>query len=71
MKRFIQLLDKVYAAFGLTYVAKFGTRPAVAHRRRRALGPSRGALESAVKSLGIEYGRTPATELYGPSSTST
>ena len=42
VKRFIELLDKVYAAFGLTYVGQVRHPPATAHRRRRAVGPRRG-----------------------------
>jgi len=67
VKRFIQLLDKVYAAFGLTYVAKFGTRPAVRIGDDALWDRAEAALESAVKSLGIEYQQNPGDgAFYGP-----
>ncbi|HEY1335129.1 MAG TPA: threonine--tRNA ligase, partial [Myxococcaceae bacterium] len=67
VKRFIQLLDKVYAAFGLTYVAKFGTRPAVRIGDDALWDRAETALESAVKSLGIEYQQNPGDgAFYGP-----
>jgi len=67
VKRFIQLLDKVYAAFGLTYVAKFGTRPAVRIGDDALWDRAEAALESAVKSVGIEYQQNPGDgAFYGP-----
>ncbi len=67
VKRFIQLLDKVYAAFGLTYVAKFGTRPPVRIGDDALWDRAETALESAVKSLGIEYVQNPGDgAFYGP-----
>ena len=67
VKRFIQLLDKVYAAFGLTYVAKFGTRPPVRIGDDALWDRAEAALESAVKSLGIEYEQNPGDgAFYGP-----
>jgi threonyl-tRNA synthetase len=67
VKRFIQLLDKVYAAFGLTYVAKFGTRPAVRIGDDALWDRAETALESAVKSLGITYEQNPGDgAFYGP-----
>ncbi len=67
VKRFIQLLDKVYAAFGLTYVAKFGTRPPQRIGDDALWDRAEAALESAVKSLGIEYEQNPGDgAFYGP-----
>jgi threonyl-tRNA synthetase len=67
VKRFIQLLDRVYAAFGLTYVAKFGTRPAVRIGDDALWDRAETALESAVKSLGIVYEQNPGDgAFYGP-----
>jgi len=67
VKRFIQLLDKVYAAFGLTYVAKFGTRPAVRIGDDALWDRAEAALESAVKALGITYELNPGDgAFYGP-----
>ncbi|HEY1904831.1 MAG TPA: threonine--tRNA ligase [Myxococcaceae bacterium] len=67
VKRFIQLLDKVYAAFGLSYVAKFGTRPAVRIGDDALWDRAETALESAVKSLGITYEQNPGDgAFYGP-----
>ncbi len=67
VKRFIRLLDQVYAAFGLTYVAKFGTRPPVRIGDDALWDRAEAALESAVKSLGIEYQQNPGDgAFYGP-----
>ena len=67
VKRFIQLLDKVYAAFGLTYVAKFGTRPPTRIGDDALWDRAEAALESAVKSLGIAYEQNPGDgAFYGP-----
>ncbi len=67
VKRFIQLLDQVYAAFGLTYVAKFGTRPPVRIGDDALWDRAEASLESAVKSLGIEYEQNPGDgAFYGP-----
>ena len=67
VKRFIQLLDKVYAAFGLTYVAKFGTRPPVRIGDDALWDRAEAALESAVKSMGIAYEQNPGDgAFYGP-----
>ena len=67
VKRFIQLLDKVYAAFGLSYVAKFGTRPPVRIGDDALWDRAETALESAVKALGITYELNPGDgAFYGP-----
>ncbi|HSP18662.1 MAG TPA: threonine--tRNA ligase [Myxococcaceae bacterium] len=67
VKRFIQLLDRVYAAFGLTYVAKFGTRPPQRIGDDALWDRAEAALESAVKSLGIDYEQNPGDgAFYGP-----
>ncbi|MGZ6081639.1 MAG: threonine--tRNA ligase, partial [Myxococcaceae bacterium] len=67
VKRFIQLLDQVYAAFGLSYVAKFGTRPPVRIGDDALWDRAEASLESAVKSLGIEYVQNPGDgAFYGP-----
>ena len=67
VKRFIQLLDQVYAAFGLSYVAKFGTRPPVRIGDDALWDRAEAALESAVKALGIAYEQNPGDgAFYGP-----
>ncbi|HET9037917.1 MAG TPA: threonine--tRNA ligase [Myxococcaceae bacterium] len=67
VKRFIQLLDKVYAAFGLSYVAKFGTRPPQRIGDDALWDRSEAALESALKSMRIEYEQNPGDgAFYGP-----
>jgi threonyl-tRNA synthetase len=67
VKRFIPFLDKIYAAFGLTYVAKFGTRPPVRIGDDAIWDRAEAALESAVKAVGIPYELNPGDgAFYGP-----
>jgi threonyl-tRNA synthetase len=66
-KRFIELLDRVYAAFGLTYAAKFGTRPTNRLGDDALWDRAESALESAVKGRGVEYVLNPGDgAFYGP-----
>jgi threonyl-tRNA synthetase len=66
-KGFIELLDRVYAAFGLTYVAKFGTRPPQRIGEDALWDRAEAALESAVKAHGVEYALNPGDgAFYGP-----
>src|SRR5262244_775662 len=67
VKRFIQLLDEVYAAFGLSYVAKFGTRPPQRIGDDALWDRAEAALESALKAMGITYEQNPGDgAFYGP-----
>jgi threonyl-tRNA synthetase len=66
-RRFIELLDRVYAAFGLTYVAKFGTRPPQRIGEDALWDRAEAALETAVKAHGVEYVLNPGDgAFYGP-----
>ena len=67
VRRFIPLLDRIYAAFGLTYVAKFGTRPPQRIGDDALWDRAEAALEAAVKALGMPYELNPGDgAFYGP-----
>ncbi len=59
VKRFIQLLDRVYSAFGLTYVAKVGTRPAERLGDDAFWDAAEGQLRSVLDGLGVKYSDNP------------
>jgi threonyl-tRNA synthetase len=67
VKRFIQLLDRVYSAFGLSYVAKLGTRP-TQHLGDVALWDTvEGQLRGVLDGLGVKYSDNPGGgAFYGP-----
>jgi threonyl-tRNA synthetase len=59
VKRFIQLLDRVYSAFGLTYVAKVGTRPAERLGDDAFWDAAEGQLRTVLDGLGVKYSDNP------------
>ena len=67
VKRLVAILDKVYAAFGLTYTAKFATRPEARIGDDAMWDRAEHALESALKALGMAYELKPGDgAFYGP-----
>ncbi len=67
VKRFIQLLDRVYSAFGLSYVAKLGTRPSQRLGDDAFWDHSEGQLRSVLDALGVKYSDNPGGgAFYGP-----
>ncbi|MFT3843388.1 MAG: threonine--tRNA ligase [Myxococcaceae bacterium] len=66
-KKFTRLLEHVYAAVGLKYVAKFATRPPQRIGDDALWDKAEGALKSALDSLGIPYELKPGDgAFYGP-----
>jgi threonyl-tRNA synthetase len=66
-RRFVALLDKVYNAVGLTYTAKFSTRPAQRIGDDALWDRAEGMLRSALESLGLPYELKPGEgAFYGP-----
>jgi threonyl-tRNA synthetase len=59
VKRFIQLLDRVYSAFGLTYVAKVGTRPVQRLGDDSFWDAAEGQLRGVLDGLGVKYSDNP------------
>jgi threonyl-tRNA synthetase len=59
VKRFIQLLDRVYSAFGLSYVAKVGTRPAQRIGEDAFWDRAEGQLREVLGELGVKYSDNP------------
>ncbi|HEX9508136.1 MAG TPA: threonine--tRNA ligase [Myxococcales bacterium] len=55
VKRFIQLVDRVYNAFGLQYSAKFSTRPAERLGEDSLWDRVEGTLKSVLDGLGLSY----------------
>jgi threonyl-tRNA synthetase len=67
VKRFIQLLDRVYSAFGLTYVAKLGTRPAQHLGDEAYWDNVEGQLRGVLDAMGVKYSDNPGGgAFYGP-----
>jgi len=67
VKRFIQLLDRVYSAFGLSYVAKLGTRPTQRLGDDAFWDHSEGQLRTVLDGLGVKYSDNPGGgAFYGP-----
>jgi len=67
VKRFIQLLDRVYSAFGLTYVAKLGTRPAQHLGDEAYWDNVEGQLRGVLDEQGVKYSDNPGGgAFYGP-----
>jgi threonyl-tRNA synthetase len=67
VKRFIQLLDRVYSAFGLTYVAKLGTRPAQHLGDDAYWDNVEGQLRGVLDEQGVKYSDNPGGgAFYGP-----
>ena len=67
VKRFVQLLDKVYNAVGLKYSAKFSTRPAVRLGEDSQWDRAEASLKSALDALNVPYEIKPGEgAFYGP-----
>ena len=67
VRRFIGLLDRVYSAFGLTYVAKLGTRPAQRLGDDALWDDVEGKLRGVLDELGVKYSDNPGGgAFYGP-----
>lgn len=67
VRRFVQLLDKVYNAVGLKYQAKFSTRPEKRLGDDSLWDRAEGSLKSALESLGLAYELKPGDgAFYGP-----
>ncbi len=66
-RRFVALLDKVYASVGLEYVAKFATRPEQRIGDDALWDRAESLLKSALDSLGRPYEMKPGDgAFYGP-----
>ncbi|MCE9578793.1 MAG: threonine--tRNA ligase [Deltaproteobacteria bacterium] len=67
VKRFTTLLDKVYNAVGLTYVAKFATRPEKRIGDDAMWDRAEASLKTALDGLGLAYELKPGDgAFYGP-----
>ncbi len=67
VKRFVTLLDKVYNAVGLTYAAKFATRPEKRIGDDAMWDRAEASLKSALDGLGLAYELKPGDgAFYGP-----
>jgi threonyl-tRNA synthetase len=67
VQRFIQLLDRVYGAFGLTYVAKLGSRPAQRLGDDAFWDRAEGKLRGVLEGLGVSFSDNPGGgAFYGP-----
>jgi threonyl-tRNA synthetase len=66
-KRFMKLLDHVYNAVGLKYVAKFATRPPMRIGDDALWDRAEAALKAALDGLGLPYELKPGDgAFYGP-----
>jgi threonyl-tRNA synthetase len=67
VRRFVQLLDRVYKAVGLTYAVKLSTRPANRLGTDEQWDRAEGGLKTALESLGLQYELKPGDgAFYGP-----
>ncbi|MFL5353193.1 threonine--tRNA ligase [Archangium sp.] len=67
VRRFVQLLDRVYKAVGLSYAVKLSTRPANRLGTDEQWDRAEGGLKSALESLGLSYELKPGDgAFYGP-----
>ncbi|HZH76384.1 MAG TPA: threonine--tRNA ligase, partial [Archangium sp.] len=67
VRRFVQLLDRVYSAVGLKYAVKLSTRPENRLGTDEQWDRAEGGLKSALESLGLEYELKPGDgAFYGP-----
>ena len=67
VKKFVQLLDHVYNAVGLTYRAKFATRPEKRIGDDAMWDRAEASLKAALDALGLEYELKPGDgAFYGP-----
>jgi len=67
VKRLVGLLDYCYEVFGLTYTAKFSTRPEQRLGDDELWDRAEGALKSALEATGLAYELKPGDgAFYGP-----
>lgn len=67
VRRFVQLLDRVYKAVGLTYAVKLSTRPEQRLGDDSLWDRAEGGLKAALESLGLAYELAPGDgAFYGP-----
>ncbi len=67
VKRFVGLLEVIYKAFGLTYSAKFSTRPNARLGDDAQWDRSEAALKTALEATGLAYEIKPGEgAFYGP-----
>jgi threonyl-tRNA synthetase len=67
VRRFVQLLDRVYKAVGLSYAVKLSTRPANRLGTDEQWDRAEGGLKTALESLGLQYELKPGDgAFYGP-----
>ncbi len=67
VRRFVQLLDRVYKAVGLSYSVKLSTRPEQRLGDDSLWDRAEAGLKSALESLGLEYELKPGDgAFYGP-----
>jgi threonyl-tRNA synthetase len=67
VRRFVQLLDRVYTAVGLKYAVKLSTRPAQRLGDDSLWDRAEGGLKTALETLGLAYELKPGDgAFYGP-----
>jgi len=67
VRRFVQLLDRVYKAVGLSYAVKLSTRPEKRLGDDSLWDRAEAGLKSALEGLGLEYELKPGDgAFYGP-----
>ncbi|HET7321941.1 MAG TPA: threonine--tRNA ligase [Longimicrobiaceae bacterium] len=67
VKRLVALIDYFYNALGLTYTAKFSTRPEVRLGSDELWDRAEGALRASLEATGLEYELKPGDgAFYGP-----
>jgi len=67
VKRFVQLLDRVYKAVGLSYSVKLSTRPEKRLGDDSLWDRAEGGLKTALESMGLQYELKPGDgAFYGP-----
>ncbi|PTL80844.1 threonine--tRNA ligase [Vitiosangium sp. GDMCC 1.1324] len=67
VRRFVQLLDRVYKAVGLSYSVKLSTRPEKRLGDDSLWDRAEGGLKSALEGLGLQYELKPGDgAFYGP-----
>jgi len=67
VRRFVQLLDRVYSAVGLKYAVKLSTRPENRLGTDEQWDRAEGGLKSALEGLGLQYELKPGDgAFYGP-----
>ncbi|MFL5416931.1 MAG: threonine--tRNA ligase [Myxococcales bacterium] len=67
VKRLTELIRKVYTAFGMEFIAKFGTRPAQRLGEDAMWDRAESALKAAVEQTGVSWVENPGDgAFYGP-----